>query len=160
MEPLTHFQEDILADVLRPIQLQSTLYCRAVMGAPWGFRFTSSEVASFHAVTAGTCCFSLDGSDKAVLLSEGDLVSIPHGHAHTMTDQLDSPVTRLDHLQPTQPIGKEGVCYYGGQGAVTTLVCGGLQLGGSATNPLLTILPPSIHRRGRKGQSIPWLKAL
>jgi hypothetical protein len=37
-ELLTHFQEDVLADILQSLRMHSTLYCRAKMGAPWGFR--------------------------------------------------------------------------------------------------------------------------
>jgi hypothetical protein len=36
MDPLTQYQEDVLADVLRSIHLQSALYCRAHLSAPWG----------------------------------------------------------------------------------------------------------------------------
>ena len=35
-ELLTHFQEDVLADILQSIHLQSTLYCRAKLGRPGG----------------------------------------------------------------------------------------------------------------------------
>ncbi len=45
-ELLTHFQEDVLADILQSIHLHSTLYCRAKMGAPWGsykYRFFGKE---------------------------------------------------------------------------------------------------------------------
>ena len=55
MELLTHFQEDVLTDILQSIRLRSTLYCRANMNAPWGFRVSERVVASFHIVTGGTC---------------------------------------------------------------------------------------------------------
>src|SRR5712692_738787 len=96
MELLTNFQEDVLADVLQSIHLQSTLYRRARMGAPWGFRVSRREVASFHLVTGGTCWLTVEGIGKPVLLNEGDLAILPHGHSHTMTDHPDSPVTRLE----------------------------------------------------------------
>src|SRR5438105_1989168 len=54
METLTHFQEDVLGDVLQSIHLHSSLYCRAKMGAPWGFRISGRDVASFHIVTEGS----------------------------------------------------------------------------------------------------------
>ncbi len=160
MEPLTHFQEDVLADVLRSIHLQSTLYCRAKMGAPWGFRVSPREVASFHLVTEGTCWLTVEGIDKPVLLDEGDLVILPHGHAHTMTDHPNSPVTRLEDLVPKQPVNKDGIFYSVGRGTVTTLVCGGLKLEDRATNPLYSMLPSYIHIRSEHGQSAPWLQAI
>jgi AraC-like DNA-binding protein/mannose-6-phosphate isomerase-like protein (cupin superfamily) len=160
MEPLTHFQEDVLADLLQSIHLKSTLYCRAKMSAPWGFRVSSREVASFHIVTGGTCWLTLEGIDKPVLLGEGDLVILPHGHAHTMTDHPDTPVTRLEELVPTQPVERDGIFYSVGSGAVTTLVCGGLQLEDQMTNPLFSLLPTFIHIGNKRDQSNSWLSAI
>src|SRR5215471_9527405 len=102
MEPLTRFQEDALADLLQSIHLKSTLYCRAKMSAPWGFRVSTKAVASFHIVTEGKCWLAVEGADEPVLLGEGDLVILPHGHTHTMTDRPESPVTRLEDLVAQQ----------------------------------------------------------
>ena len=160
METLTHFQEDVLGDVLQSIHLHSTLYCRAKMGAPWGFRVSGRKVASFHIVTGGMCWLTVEGTEEPVLLTEGDLVILPHGHAHTMTDHPKSPVTMLEDLKPKQPVAKNGIFYSMGQGAVTTLVCGGLELEDYSTNPLYSILPAFIHMRSKDEYSIPWLQAI
>ena len=160
MEPLTRFQEDVLADLLQSIHMRSTLYCRANMSAPWGFRVSHREVASFHIVTGGACWLTVEGFDRPVLVSEGDLVILPHGHAHTMTDHPTSPVTRLEDLVPKEPKGKDGIFYSVGQGATTTLVCGGLQLEDQHTNPLLSLLPAFMHVKSQPEHSHAWLPAL
>ena len=160
MEPLTQFQEDVLADLLQSIHMRSTLYCRAKMSAPWGFRVSHREVASFHIVTGGACWLSVEGFDRPMQVNEGDLVILPHGHAHTMTDHPTSPVTRLEDLVPKQPLGKDGIFYSVGQGATTTLVCGGLQLEDQHTNPLISILPAFMHVKSQPDQSHTWLPAL
>jgi len=159
-ERLTLFQEDVLTDILQSLHLQSTLYCRAKMRAPWGFRVSRREVASFHIVTAGPCWLTVEGINKPVSLTEGDLVILPHGHAHTMTDHPETPVTRLEDLVSKQPVAKDGIFSSGGQGAATTLVCGGLLLEDHTTNPLFSILPPLLHMKSQHGQSQPWLKAI
>jgi AraC family transcriptional regulator, alkane utilization regulator len=160
-ERLTHFQDDVLSDILQSIHLHSTLYCRATMSAPWGFRVSKRAVASFHIATGGTCWLTVEGIDTPpVLLNEGDLVILPHGHAHTMTDHPQTPVTRLEELVPKPPAEKDGMVYRGGQGAVTALVCGGLQLEDHATNPLFSLLPPLLHMKSQHGQSHPWLEAI
>ncbi len=160
MEPLTHFQEDVLGDVLQSIHLHSTLYCRAKMGAPWGFRISGREVVSFHIVAGGSCWLTVEGIEEPVLLTEGDLVILPHGHAHSMTDHPKSPVTMLEDLKPKQPVERDGIFYGAGQGEVTTLVCGGLELEDYATNPLYSILPAFIHMRRQDEYSVPWLRAI
>jgi AraC-like DNA-binding protein/mannose-6-phosphate isomerase-like protein (cupin superfamily) len=160
METLTHFQEDVLGDVLQSIHLHSTLYCRAKMGAPWGFRVSGREIASFHIVTEGSCWLTVEDMEEPVLLTEGDLVILPHGHIHTMTDDPKSPVTKLEDLKPKQPVEQNGIFYSMGQGAVTTLVCGGLQLEDYSTNPLYSILPSFIQLRSKDEYSVPWLRAI
>ncbi len=160
METLTHFQEDILGDVLQSIHLHSTLYCRAKMGAPWGFRVSHREMVSFHIVTDGMCWLTVEGMEEPELLTEGDLVILPHGHVHTMTDDPKSPVTMLEDLKSKQPVEKDGIFYSMGQGAVTTLVCGGLHIEDYSTNPLYSILPAFIHIRSKDEYSVPWLRAI
>ena len=159
-ELLTHFQEDVLADIMQSIRLQSTLYCRANMSAPWGFSVSRREVVSFHVVTGGTCWLTVEGIDKPVLLTEGDLAILPHGHAHTMTDHPGTPVTRLEDLVRKRPREQDGKFYSMVQGAVTTLVCGGLQLEDDTTNPLYSILPAFLHMKSQHGQSNPWLQPI
>jgi AraC-like DNA-binding protein len=77
-----------------------------------------------------------------------------------MTDHPMSSVTMLEDLKPKQPVARDGVFYSVGQGAVTTLVCGGLELEDYSTNPLYLILPPFIHIRGKDEYSVPWLRAI
>jgi AraC-like DNA-binding protein len=160
MEPLTRFQEDALADLLQSVHLKSSLYCRAKMRAPWGFHVSTRAVASFHIVTGGRCWLTVEGVDGPVLLGEGDLVILPHGRAHTMTDHPESPVTRLEDLVSEQPVGQDGLFYSAGQGAVTTLVCGGLQLEDPLINPLLSLLPTFIHISNQREQPNAWLPAI
>lgn len=160
MEPLTRFQEDVTALLLRSIHVKSTLYCCAKMSAPWGFRVSSREVASFHIVTGGSCWLTVEGVEGSVLLAEGDLVILPHGHAHTMTDHPASAVMRLEDLVALQLSGEDGHFYSAGQGAVTTLVCGGFRLEDQLINPLLSLLPTFIHLSHQRGRQDAWLPAI
>ena len=50
--------------------------------------------------------------------------------------------------------------YSTGQGAVTTLVCGGLQLEDPLIHPLLSLLPAFIHISNQRGQPDAWLPAI
>lgn len=160
MELLTRFQEDVLTDILQSIRLRSSLYCRANMSAPWGFRVSKRNVASFHIVTGGTCWLTVDGMRRPTPLTEGDLVILPHGHAHTMSDDPKTPVTRLEDLKPKQPVREDGIFYSVGQGIITTLVCGGLQLEDYATNPVYSLLPPVLHLKSQHGKAHPWLSSI
>src|SRR6516164_8722951 len=66
VDPLTHHQEDVFADVLQSIHLQSALYCRAHLSAPWGLGVPRREVAVFHIVTAGTCWVRVEDTAETI----------------------------------------------------------------------------------------------
>jgi quercetin dioxygenase-like cupin family protein len=69
------------------------------------------EEASFHIVANGMCWLTVEGMQEPVLLTDGDLVILSHGHVHTMTDHPKSPVTMLEDLKPKQPVEKDGIFY-------------------------------------------------
>lgn len=163
MEKLTNFsREDVLTDVLRSLHIQGTLYCRSKMCAPWGFRVPQRETATFHVVTAGQCWLDIEEVVKDIRLHAGDLVILPHGHAHLMRNSRKSSATRIEYLddlvEKLSP-DKQGMLHYGRRGASTSLICGGFQIEGRKTNPLLSALPHVIHIRGEAGGLNPWLQA-
>src|SRR5260370_15724991 len=88
------------------------------------------------------------------------MVLIKHDRYHTLTASPGSPETQLEELKIRAPVQKDGVFYRAGHGAVTTLVCGGLQLEDHTTNPLFSVLPPFLHIQSRHRESNPWLRAI
>jgi AraC-like DNA-binding protein len=164
MQQLTHFgPEDVLTDVLRSVHVQGTLYCRSKMSVPWGFRVARRETASFHVVTKGQCWLDVEGVVTGVLLNTGDLVILPHGHAHILCNPPNTPaatIEYLDDLVAKLAPDEHGMLHYGRGRASTALVCGGFQLEGQRTNPLVSALPPFIHISNTDNQLIPWLQAI
>ena len=160
MDPLTQFQEDVFADVLQSIHLQSALYCRAHLSAPWGLGVPRREAAVFHIVTAGTCWLRVEGTDEPVFLTPGDLMILPHGHAHAVTDQLTTPVTEFEDFVSRYPPDKYGRVYGEGRGAQCSLVCGEYQLEEYATNPLYALLPTCLRASSQQKRANPWIKTI
>jgi AraC-like DNA-binding protein/mannose-6-phosphate isomerase-like protein (cupin superfamily) len=164
MEKLTNFQpEDVLTDVLRSVHMQGTLYCRSRMRAPWGFRVAGRDTASFHVVTAGQCWLDVEGTVKGVRVAAGDVIILPHGHAHLMRNPSSAPAAKIelldDLIQKLTP-DKQGVLRYGQGGVSTTLLCGGFRFEGDlTTNPLLSALPAFIHIKSKNSQLAPWVQA-
>jgi AraC-like DNA-binding protein len=153
-------QDDVFADVLQSIHLQSALYCRAHLNAPWGLSVPRREVAVFHIVTTGTCWLRLEGTGEPVLLTTGDLIVLPHGHAHVLTDQPSTPVTEFEDFVSRHPPDKYGKVYGEGLGAQSTLVCGEYQLEEYATNPLYALLPICLRASSRQRQANPWIRMI
>src|SRR5262249_44730551 len=94
---------DPVSDALRALNVRSTVFCLSELGAPWGFRVDGAGVAKFHLVLAGSGWLTVDGL-APMRVEGGDLVVLPHGHAHTMADETGSVVTALDDLLAVHPV--------------------------------------------------------
>jgi AraC-like DNA-binding protein len=98
--------------------------------------------ARFHYITGGQCWIEIDGARDPMQLNAGDLVILTDGQAHTLRDQLDSPVERLAELLLRRPLDDKKNFVWENGGGCTTMLCGGFRLEERKANPLLTSLPP------------------
>jgi AraC-like DNA-binding protein len=151
-------ERDVLSDVLASVRFRSTIICRSELRAPWGFAVLGRDFATFHIVLAGGGFLEVDGVEGRIRLSEGDLVILPHGTAHTVRDSPSTPATRLEELIADGSMDVRGTLRKGGGGTISVLVCGGFYFEDQATNPLLASLPPVIHLRGRSREVASWVR--
>jgi AraC-like DNA-binding protein len=132
---------DAVSELLAALKVHSSVYCLSDLGAPWGFAVDGADTAKFHLVLEGTCWLQA-GSLHPVRLATGELAILPRGERHTMSDELDSPVTGLEQLIADHPLDADARLWCGGNGARTRLLCGGFALGDPMPAPLLELLPP------------------
>lgn len=68
---------DALADVLQTLRLQTAVFSRAQLTAPWGVEISKEYGYStkFHIVVKGRCWLQVEGWQQPIALSEGDLDS-------------------------------------------------------------------------------------
>lgn len=150
---------DVLTSVMDALRLRSRVFCRSELKAPWGMALPRSEYAHFHVVERGGAWLKVD-SQRPVALAGGDLVVVPRGSGHTLTD---SPATRTRPL--AEMIGHrrtEGGCAVmrgGGAGAETLLVCGSFRFERPRAHPLVELLPPVLHLRPADSPAAEWLQA-
>src|ERR1700760_1832160 len=86
-------RNDVLSEVLTLIRLRGELVYTAFLGKPWGLQFQPGA-AHFHFVKTGEAWVTpADG--KPVKICEGDLVLLPLGKGHIITDSLDSPFEKI-----------------------------------------------------------------
>jgi AraC-like DNA-binding protein len=147
---------DVLTDVLETLRFRSTLYCRVEIGAPWGLAFAPTPVVSFHVIERGSCWLWLDGGERAIPLSGGDLIVLTNGAGHRISDMPETPPIVTIQLGQDAPHEPERRCY-AGTGGTTTLHCGLFDINPQRGYPLLTMLPPVIHVQGAGGRAVPWL---
>jgi AraC-like DNA-binding protein len=97
--------------------------------------------------------------DTQIRLSAGDFVVLPRGDQHFLRDAPSTPTIDFFDLIKEQIPGRNGTFRAGGRGAVTKMLCGGMQFENGATDPLLAVLPPLIHIKHFGDRAAPWLKS-
>src|SRR5215472_15362452 len=117
MELLSDFDPaDEVSQLLRVIRIRSTIYCRSVMRAPWGFGVQAHGHPAFHVVTAGHCWLEVDGQPDQIPLEAGDLAILPRGNRHWMRDAPTTQVTELEEILATTPLDENRRLRHGGSG--------------------------------------------
>jgi AraC family transcriptional regulator, alkane utilization regulator len=147
---------DVLTDVLQTVRVQGACYGRVQAGAPWGLSVNQAEDAKFHVVVSGACSLVVAGEAEPRHLVAGDIVALPHGHAHSLHDHPATPARPLDSL--CRPEKRGLAIELGGQGSRTELVSGRIRFESRAHNPLLAALPSVMLLQGEAGRSIQWLE--
>jgi AraC-like DNA-binding protein len=154
------WRETLFADVLSGVRLRSSIYFRPEFGAPWGVSIADHGQV-FHVIATGTCWLRSTRLDKPLLLASGDLVIVTRGKAHVVSDEPATPVENFANffdLVKRHASGTNVPFRVGGKGLTTSFVCGGMQFGNGANNPLLAVLPPFLHVKGSESGGLPWLR--
>ena len=149
---------DVLTDILNRVHLKGTLYCRSEPRSPWGMAISETKTAKFHVIRRGSCILNLQGSDhKPLYLNAGDIVLLPHGHAHCLMDSLKTPLIPLElyikQCESRQAIQPED----DSDGLI--LICGYFEFEGSGAHPLLSVLPNLIVVRSAQNRNRSWLES-
>jgi len=147
---------DVLTDVLSRLKLRGRVFCCSELTAPWSMALNRSDFAHFHVIEDGEAWLRLDG-EEAVRVEAGDLIIIPHGRGHVLSDAENTPAVPLNQLLKSRTSDGCHLMRYGGGGARTLMTCGSFNFEASAGNPVLGILPAVIHIRGNEPGVRQWL---
>lgn len=148
---------DVLTDVLGTLKLRGRVFCCSELTAPWSMLLSPSEYAHFHVVESGESWIKLDNENEVTKLSKGDLIILPHGQGHLLSDNPATPPVPLNQLLKNRNSSGCHLMRYGGGGAQTLMTCGSFRFESAADNPLLPILPPLIHIRSGQNNAAQWL---
>src|SRR5215467_7349010 len=158
METVVGPGEDGLSRLLREVTVRSVVYCLSDFAAPWGFSVERSPVAKFHVLLHGSAALTV-GDAEPVPLAAGDLVVLPHGNGHVITDRPGSPVRKLDAILAEHPVDDTGRMSYGGDGRRSSLLCGGFELSPALPDELAEFLPSVLTIDSSAGMAR-WLEPL
>ncbi|GAA3079461.1 AraC family transcriptional regulator [Streptosporangium carneum] len=146
---------DILTEALSSMRTGRPTSVRTDGRAPWGLRLPAVAGAGFHVVLHGTCWLvsveDAPGHVRPIALSPGDVVFLRDGSGHILADHPSTPaeVERPEQFHPGSPIGTVRT---GGDGALTSLLCGNYHLDQGRPHPLVRQLPEVIHLRTGPGR--------
>lgn len=141
---------DALTDILASVRMEGSIFSRASLAAPWGVESGDLGSGIFHAVVRGRAYARLAEGGVPVVLERGDIVLMPHGDNHVMTDEPDRPTRLIGELTTVDANGM-GHLVVDGDGARTSLICGAVRFDGGEAHPVFSMLPRLIHVRDRTG---------
>lgn len=168
-DPTLRPEADPLSEVLRAVRLTGSLFFLVDAACPYAVEAPSSRelapvvlpgaqhIVSFHVVTRGHCWCRVEDS-APVLLEEGDVLVIPHGHRYLLANPRDLPsAVPVDEVLAWFEQMAAGKLPYrveeGGADAESFgLICGFLGCDRAPFNPVLSALPRELYlRRGSGG---------
>ncbi len=161
---------DVLSEVLKAVRLDGAVFFNGEFSAPWCavepdsrtmasyLSVESKHVVIFHLVTEGRGYVCIEGDGTPVALEAGDIVILPHGHAHRMGN--GAPVAPINSAQTLHRVLSEGLrlSRFGGGGELTTLICGYMTCDPQLSRMLLGGLPPIVKINIRDNAAGRWLE--
>ncbi|GAB2856648.1 AraC family transcriptional regulator [Lentzea nigeriaca] len=135
---------DVFTDVIATMRVGRAKFTRSRWSGPWGHRFGPYPGAGFHVVVRGSC-WLIPPAGAPVRLDTGDVVFLPHGALHGLSDRPDRTTADLPPARETDHAGDD-------PDADTHLVCGAYRLDRGQAHPFLRTLPEVLHLRARPGR--------
>lgn len=142
---------DSLSQLIGSLRLQSALYTRFELSAPWGHRVTHQGQIKFVLVARGTCFLRTAALPEPLELQTGDLFLVLDGAPYSVSDR---PHSRCVDCIKLEPLRESFLIRYGGDGPKATLVSVALQLAKDDTGVLVGALPAFIHLRVDERRSL------
>ena len=144
---------DVLTDVLNALELKGWLSSRRELAPPWRYDFAAGRDSIFHLLSFGGGYLSVEGDPTPLRVEAGAVLLFPHGHAHSICDDLASPLTQVLHVD-YEAQREYQVFPSAGEGSKMVALCGAFHLENPGTFPLLRSLPKVIHIPAEQGRMV------
>lgn len=145
---------DILSNILRVIRLQGSVYFRSCFCSPWGIEISQNPRASFHIIVRGECWLQMEHLSQPTLLSGGDILVLPHGTPHQISDKPDSLCLAGEQVISAY---QQGEALFDGNNNNFDIVCGYFEFDQHWSHPFIDALPNVIHMRPEDRYQFGWL---
>jgi AraC family transcriptional regulator, alkane utilization regulator len=135
---------DTVVRLVQDLRVGSSVLCRSVMAAPWGFGIAGRDAGSFHVVVEGGGWLEVDGADGPIAMRAGDVAVLPAGRAHWMRDSLNSTAPPLTSILASNDVVDGELRFGGDEGPLTEVVCGVFSFEDDLRPEWIGRLPPVI----------------
>ncbi|MGA5822974.1 AraC family transcriptional regulator [Kitasatospora sp. NPDC094028] len=158
---------DVVSDAIAAVRTGRPSTNRLRVGGRWGARMPRYAGAGFHVVLAGGCWLLPEGGEP-LRLERGDVVLLPHGGGHALSDRELTPgrAARLPELDappaaglalalapsPSPSPAPAPALAEAGDGGSAELLCGKYRLDHGLTHPLMRELPEVVRFSTRSGE--------
>ena len=158
----------IVPQVLDLVRLNGAIFFRSDFRSPWAYTsppvqelaealpHAHGSLVLFHIIAEGHCWIAMDNIKRN--LSEGDVVVMPYGDAHSFGSAEYAEPVPIATLVPPPPWSEFPYIDYGGEGEPTQMVCGYLRGDAVLFDPVLRALPPVFVVRPT-GSAAAWVTA-
>ncbi len=125
------------------------------MGAPWLIQVDNQDQACFHILISGHGLLEMKGQAPQSL-TPGDIVIIPNGMAHRVSDSHRETPQAIDLLaqQKTHP---SETLELGGSGRSSRMISGHFRFNMDMARPLIDALPALLHLQSISNRPPAWL---
>src|SRR5262245_18498217 len=89
---------DVLTDVVDALELKGCISARRALVPPWHYNFAASHDMIFHLLSSGGGYLSVEGEATPRRIDGGGVLLFPFGHAHSICDELTSPLNHVLHV--------------------------------------------------------------
>ena len=160
---------DALSEALKSVRMTGAIFFHAECSAPWGFAVPpvgqvahvlapgTERLVGYHLITEGRASARFEDGTKVALVA-GDLVIVPHGDPHTVTN--GTPTEIFDSAASLGEILHGGLqtARLGGGGEITRIVCGYFGCERHADRLFLAGLPTLVKINVRQDHAGEWLE--
>lgn len=131
-------------EIIHQMQVETSLYARLHLRAPWGVRFHTGDHARLVVISGGNCWLRWDGITGPVRLEAGACMIVQPQVTFDLSDVPDQTVIACETLVTSETAG---AVEYGGDGLQTEIVSGRFSFDAVAAEPLFRSIPPLVHFR-------------
>ncbi len=152
---------DTLSNILNTLNFNGAFYYATDFQGAWSIQVPAfRKVARFHYVVQGHCWVRMADTEKPRLLNSGDIVIIPHGQAHVLSNSPTAEPMSMDTAVEKAQYDGSGVFTLGNPDAsdTTKLVCGHFEFDENFNHPLIDTLPSVIACNENAALEFSWLK--